>query len=217
MSLSGNWSNLRTEQGALVEYTGNNPLILRFEFNPSSITRTRMVTIKTGGAPGTQGGYSFSDASETPRASQGVSMEAESFSLRILLDATDRMNSGDPDASRRGVQPEIDVIRTMLEPRSQGGEGAITLAKLGQGNQRAFSRDTFASVLLFQWGKQLLPVFMTQAQIEMKAFLPNLFPYRAETTLTLQIIESDNPIYQLEQKRQFISALGYVDSPGGQF
>ena len=216
MSLSGNWSNLRAEQGVLVEYAlSHKPLILRFEFNPSSITRTRTVTIKTGGAPGTKGGYSFSDESETQRASQGVSMEAESFSLRILLDATDRMNSGDPIASREGVQPEIDVIRTMLEPRSQGGEGAITLAKLGQGNQRAFSRDTFASVLLFQWGKQLLPVFMTQAQIEMKAFLPNLFPYRAETTLTLQIIESDNPIYQLEQKRQFISALGYVDSPGG--
>ena len=216
MSLSGNWSNLRAEQGILVEYAlSHKPLILHFEFNPSSITRTRTVTIKTGGAPGTKGGYSFSDASETPRASQGVSMEAESFSLRILLDATDRMNSGDPIASRVGVQPEIDVIRTMLEPRSQGGEGAITLAKLGQGNQRAFSRDTFASVLLFQWGKQLLPVFMTQAQIEMKAFLPNLFPYRAETTLTLQIIESDNPIYQIEQKRQFISALGYVDIPGG--
>ena len=216
MSLSGNWSNFRAEQGVLVEYAlSHKPLILHFEFNPSSITRTRTVTIKTGGAPGTKGGYSFSDASETPRASQGVSMEAESFSLRILLDATDRMNSGNPDASRRGVQPEIDVIRTMLEPRSQGGEGAITLAKLGQGNQRAFSRDTFASVLLFQWGKQSLPVFMTQAQIEMKAFLPNLFPYRAETTLTLQIIESDNPIYQIEQKRQFISALGYVDIPGG--
>ncbi|MBW2635966.1 MAG: hypothetical protein JRC86_00315 [Deltaproteobacteria bacterium] len=216
MSLSGNWSNLRAEQGVLVEYAlSHKPLILHFEFNPSSITRTRTVTIKTGGAPGTKGGYSFSDESETPRASQGVSMEAESFSLRILLDATDRMNSGDPIASREGVQPEIDLIRTMLEPRSQGGEGAITLAKLGQGNQRAFSRDTFASVLLFQWGKQLLPVFMTQAQIEMKAFLPNLFPYRAETTLTLQIIESDNPIYQIEQKRQFISALGYVDIPRG--
>lgn len=216
MSLSGNWSNLRAEQGVLVEYAlSHKPLILHFEFNPSSITRTRTVTIKTGGAPGTKGGYSFSDESETQRASQGVSMEAESFSLRILLDATDRMNSGDTIASREGVQPEIDVIRTMLEPRSQGGEGAITLAKLGQGNQRAFSRDTFASVLLFQWGKQLLPVFMTQAQIEMKAFLPNLFPYRAETTLTLQIIESDNPIYQIEQKRQFISALGYVGIPGG--
>ena len=44
---------------------------------------------------------------------------------------------------------------------------------------------------------------MTQAQIDLRDFLPSLVPYRAEATLTLQLIESDNPIYNDELKRQF--------------
>jgi hypothetical protein len=201
--------------GVLVEFTIHpKPLILNFEFNPTTITRSRTVTINTGGAPGVKGGPGFADPSETPRASQGVSADAESFSLKILLDATDRMNRGDPLASTVGVQPQIDVIRTMLEPRSQRQSGANTLTSLEQGDRKAFARDTHSSVLLFQWGVQFLPVFMSQAQIEMKEFLPTLFPYRAEATLTLQIIESDNPLYTMEQKRQFISAFSYVGLPG---
>ena len=151
MSSSGSWSQVRTISGTLIEYTLSPiPLILNFAFNPTGITRNRSVTVKTGGAPGTKGGYSFSDESQTGRASQGVSMEAESITLKILLDATDRMNYGDPLISHIGVQPEIDVIRTMLEPRTQGREGAKTLDALGQGAKLAFSRDTSASVLLFQ-------------------------------------------------------------------
>jgi hypothetical protein len=73
-------------------------------------------------------------------------------------------------------------------------------------------------VLLFRWGPHTLPVFMTQAQIELKEFLPNLKPYRAEATLTLQIIESNNPFYVDELKRQFASAgqpVGTSPTPAG--
>jgi hypothetical protein len=94
----------------------------------------------------------------------------------------------------------------MLEPKSQTREGAQTLAALGEGGDRAFSRQQFASVLLFEWGDVTLPVFMTQAQIEAKEYLPSLFPYRAEATLTLQVIESNNPIYKSELRRQQSSA-----------
>lgn len=79
-------------------------------------------------------------------------MNAESLSLKILLDATDRMNAGDEIASEQGVQPEIDIIRSMLEPKIQTPDGARTLAAIGQGDERAFSRHVYASVLLFNWG-----------------------------------------------------------------
>ena len=73
-------------------------------------------------------------------------------------------------------------------------------------DERAFARDQYASILLFRWGVQELPVFLTQVQIEAKEYLPQLLPYRAEATLTMQIIESNNPIYQAELKRQFALA-----------
>ena len=126
------------------------------------------------------------------------------------------MNADDPVASEFGIQPEIDIVRTMVEPKSQTPAGARTLAALGADDARAFSRDRYASVLLFQWGAVSLPVFMTQAQVEIQALLPNLFPYRAEATLSLQVIESMNPIYTTELKRQTTSATARVLTLGGQ-
>jgi len=209
----GNWSALKSEHGALIEYANvARPLRLEFEFNPASMTRTRSVTVKTGGAPGSRGGYDFADVTETPRASQGVTVNAESFSVKILLDATDRMNAGDATALSSGIQPELDILRSMLEPKTQTPGGARTLAALGQGGGRAFSRQQFASVLLFRWGPHLLPVFMTQVQLDIKEYLPKLYPYRAEATLTLQMIESRNPFYEDEVKRQISSADGAADN-----
>ena len=204
---TGNYSPFKTVRGAIVEYTeAPEQLSLYFDFNPSQMTRTRTVSIRTGGAAGTAGGYDFANKSEIPRVAQGVTTQPETLSAKILLDATDRMNAGDEDATRFGIQPEIDIIRTLLEPKTQTPAGAQTLAALGQGDQRAFSRQQFASVLLFQWGDVSLPVFLTQAQVEVKEYLPSLFPYRAEATLSMQVIESNNPIYQTELRRQVSSA-----------
>jgi Contractile injection system tube protein len=204
---SGSTSQVNPQHGSLVEYADTpSPLELRFEFNPTTITRTRTVTLRTGGSQGTRGGYDFQNKAEAVRAAQGVTVNAETFTVKILLDATDRMNAGDQQAEQSGVQPQLDIIRSMIEPKIQAPGGARTLAALGQGNQRAFSRQQHASVLLFSWGPHTLPVFMTQAQVEMKEFLPNLMPYRAEVTLTLQIIESNNPYYVGELQRQFNSA-----------
>lgn len=203
----GDWTNFNVKRGLLIEYTtAPSPLSLYFDFNPSTMTRTRSITIKTGNAPGTMGGYDFENESQVPRASQGVTANPESLTAKILLDATDRMGSGEEMAVEFGVQPEIDILRIMLEPKLQSPQGAQTLAALGQGEARAFSRQTFASVLLFKWGDVELPVFMTQAQIVIKEYLPNLFPYRAEATLTLQVIESKNPFYPTELQRQSSSA-----------
>ena len=116
------------------------------------------------------------------------------------------MNAGDEIATKYGIQPELDVVRSMVEPKAQGAGGARTLAALGQGDERAFSRAEFASVLLFMWGVHVLPVFLTQAQVTVKEFFPNLTPYRAEVTLTMQMIESGNQFYQDELKRQLTSA-----------
>ncbi|MDH3511119.1 MAG: hypothetical protein OER85_09745 [Gammaproteobacteria bacterium] len=210
---SGDFSHLKVTRGALKEYTVvSNPLELEFDFNPASITRTRSVTVKTGNNPATAGGYDFENEAEAPRAAQGVTVNAETFTVKILLDATDRMvNETDTQAHTLGVQPEIDILRSMLEPKLQTPDGAHTLAAMGQGSSPCEAHP-YPSVLEFIWGVQQLPVFMTQVQIELKAFLPTLVPYRAEATLTLRIIESINPLYTKEVDRQMRSA-GMVSGP----
>jgi hypothetical protein len=155
-----------------------------------------------GEAPGNRTGYDFLSPLDTPRVAQGVEQAAEGFSIDILLDATDKMNEGDPIAAAFGVQPQIDTLRAMVEPKSQGPVGLQTLSALGGGSARAFERQETASVLIFAWGLQLMPVFLTGVTQKEALHLPNLLPYRAEMGLTMQVIESNNPFSNAEKVRQ---------------
>jgi hypothetical protein len=198
---------LNVTKGVLVEYAvALPPLVLVFEFNPKQISRTRTIRINTGGTPATHGGYDFALPTETPRVAQGVTVDPETFSLEILLDATDRMDEGDPIAGSFGIEPELDTLRTMVEPKSQGALGVQMLSSLGLGGERAFQRDEHPSVLLFIWGTHVLPVFLTSVTLKESAHLPSLVPYRAEATLNMQVIASDNPFYQVEKVRQVVGA-----------
>ncbi len=203
---NGNFSHLKVARGYLIEYTtADTKLELHFEFNPSTISRTRSVEIDFGDGQSTTGGQDFADASNVSEVTQGATVKAESFTVKILLDATDRMNAGDEDAKTKGVQPELDILYYMIEPKLQAPDGATTLAALGEGGSAGESQ-AFASILEFHWGEQVLPVLITQLQFDVKAYLPNLLPYRAEATLTLQIIQSNNPFYNTEMQRVLATA-----------
>ena len=210
---SGNQSQIKVTRGMLKEHTGgDNPLELHFEFNPSTITRTRSIEIEFGEGQATAGGRDFSGTSEIARVAQGATVKAESFTLKILLDATDRMNADDKDASSKGVQPEMDILYSMVEPKLQAPDGAATLAALSDAGD---DTQPYPSVLLFSWGAQVLPVFMTQVQFEVKEYLPSLAPYRTEATLTLQVIQSRNDFYTPEIERMFNSAQAAIGSLQG--
>lgn len=192
-------------KGALVEYGLTvPPLAVIFDFNPQAISRTRSITIQSGSAPGTRGGYDFALPTETPRASQGVSVQPEQFTLEILLDAQDRWHE-DAIAREFGVQPQLDTLRSMVEPKIQGPDGVQLLSSLDLGTARAFQRNETASVLLFIWGGQILPVFLSSVRVDEKAHLANLRPYQAQVSLTLQVIEGNNPFYVSEKLRQTLS------------
>lgn len=198
-------------RGLLIEYgLSLPPLVLQFELNPETVSRTRTINIVTGNAPGTRGGYDFTLPNETPRVAQGVTVEPEQFSLEILLDATDRMSDsnlpGHAIAVEFGIEPELDTLRSMVEPKSQGPGGVQMLASLGLGGKKAFQRDEHPSVLLLVWGTHILPVFLKSVQVDETAHLPTLRPYRARVTLSFQVIEGNNPFYQVEKVRQMVGA-----------
>lgn len=193
-------------RGALIEYAiGIPPLVLVFDFNPETITRTRSIKVKSSRVPGNRG-YDFALPTETPRVSQGVSTEPETMSIKILLDATGSINKDDPISQTLGVEPELDTLRAMVEPKAQGPGGVQMMASLGLGQTRAFQRNHSASVLLFIWGTHILPVFLTKVHVTEKAHLATLIPYRAEVTLDMTIIEGMNPFYLVEQVRTLVGA-----------
>lgn len=194
-------------KGMLVEYAlAIPPLVLVFDFNPKEISRTRAITITAGSTPATRGGYDFALPTETARVSQGVSVQPETFSIDILIDATDRMNENHPIATTLGIEPELDTLRTMVEPKAQGPGGVQMLSSLGLGGTRAFDSSESASVILFIWGTHVIPVFLKSITIKEQAHLPTLIPYRATVTLSMQVIEGNNPFYEVEKIRQVIGA-----------
>jgi hypothetical protein len=197
---------LKVSKAALVEYgLSLPPLALVFDFNPKTLSRTRTIQLRTGNAPGTRGGYDFFLPTETPRVSQGVTVQPETFSIEILIDATDRLMEGGM-AETVGIEPELATLRSMLEPKSQGPGGLQMLSSLGLGGGRAFQRDESASVLLFVWGTHILPVFLTSVRVDENAHLPSLVPYRANVSLTMQVIEGNNPFFKTEKVRQVAMA-----------
>jgi hypothetical protein len=208
---------IKLSKGILVEYALSlPPLALVFDFNPRTITRSRTITLRTGTAPGTRGGYDFTLPTETPRVAQGATAQPETFDVTILLDATDRMNDGDPIAGTLGIEPELATLRSMVEPKTQGPGGLQVLASLGAGSPRAFQRAEHASVLLFIWGTRVLPVFLTSVRVDEQAHLPSLQPYRAEATLSMQVIEGNNPFYLVEQVRLLaMSAVNLAQTVAG--
>ena len=198
---------LKVTKGALVEYSlALPPLALVFDFNPQTLSRTRTIQLRTGNAPGTRGGYDFTLPTETPRVAQGVTVQPETFTIEILIDATDRLMAGDSVAESVGIEPELATLRSMVEPKSQGPGGLQMLSSLGLGGGRAFQRDEGASVLLFVWGTHVLPVFLTSVRIDENAHLPSLAPYRARVALTMQVIEGNNPFFKVEKVRQVAMA-----------
>lgn len=199
---------VKVQQGRLIEYSSESvPLTLNFAFNPASITRTRSISVPQGAGAGS-GGYDFTSPEDAIRTAQGLSASPESLSLKILLDATDRMAQGDPTASVLGIQPELDMLRVMMEPREKKPRGARTLAALS-GEGGGFPCYQSLPVILFGWGVHMLPVFILRAQTELTAWLPSLLPYRAEVSLELRIIESANPFYNAERKRLAESAADF--------
>ena len=196
-----------TAKGMIVEYgLSFPPLAVEFEFNPESITRSRTVNFDSSSLPI----IDFISPAEGNRIAQAASVTAETISFDILLDATDKMNDAShimhAVANELGIEPEIAVLRSMLEPKSSGLGGFQVLSSLTGSATHAHERDEHLSVLLFVWGTHILPVFMTSLSIEEQAHLPLLKPYRAKATISLQILESNNPFYQAEQVQRMANA-----------
>jgi hypothetical protein len=206
---------IKTAKGMLIEYALSlPPLALEFEFNPESITRSRNVTFDSSALPI----IDFKTPTDSNRIGQAAAATAETISFDILLDATDKLSDSHhimhQVAKISGVEPEIATLRSMLEPKLNGSGRFQVMASLSGTAAHAHERDEHLSVLLFVWGTHILPVFMTSLNIEEQAHLPLLKPYRAKASISLQVLESNNPFYQVEQaQRMVMSAANLLNVP----
>jgi len=200
------------------------PLIVVFQFNPVQLTRNRSLSFsvpnQTPAAPpsesaegGTQNdlmralqrGMSTGQTSLRQRHQekddlleirdyQQVTVQEESISFDIRLDATDKLDEGDPIAGQFGIAPQLATLEAMVYPKSESILGELLPNLTASGF--SFTRSDKPPMILFIWGrKRVLPVNINSMNITETEFSTDLNPIRATVSVSLTVIEGPNAPY----------------------
>lgn len=172
--------------GAGASKAPTSTMVLRFQYNPESITRNR-----TGAWESRK---NQKDAKPTPaEKSQQSSMrggglfaKAETIAMKLVFDATELALKTDSAAADLGVLPELAALE---------GIAIAEAPKDGPGKKKDPKQGTKLTALnprevLLVLGSRVFPVIVTSMNIAEKRFSTTLAPLRAEVDLQMQILEA---------------------------
>jgi hypothetical protein len=189
-------------RGAFVEYgLSVPPLIVLFQFNPLELSRRRNQVFSVPASARARGEevslrefhQGFADLTQL-RDAQQVTVQPESLSFDIRLDATDRLDDGDPLTQQFGIAPQLATLEFMMQPKSESLFGEI-LEALRPGGF-SFTCTEKPLLVLFIWGrKRVLPVNIDSMSIAETEFSADLRPLRATVNVDLTVIEGRNAAY----------------------
>lgn len=208
-------------RGAFIEYgLSIPPLWVVFQFNPEQLTRNRSLSFNAEGShfvcPPCEGQTQprVFNQSQTLRAyhqrefpdqddllairdGQQVSIEEESISFDIRLDASEKLNEGDPITGLFGLAPQISTLESMVNPKSDTPFGAIAdLLGVGGTEGHSNTRSERPPMVLFIWGlKRVLPVNINSMNITETEFSTDLSTTRATVSVSLTVVEGKNLPY----------------------
>jgi hypothetical protein len=201
---SGFSNQAKILRGAFVEFgISLPPLIVVFQFNPLTITRTRTASVDQQLTPGrnrVSNGEFINEISADKlfknfRNNQLLIVSPQTLGFDIRLDATDKLNDGDAITQQFGIAPQLSTLELMMLPKSQSLLGGAVAALLG-GSTKSFSfadSEKNPPVTLFIWGrKKVMPVNITNMTIKEEEFSIDLNPIRATVTVSLEVIEGPN-------------------------
>lgn len=190
-------------RGAFVEFgISLPPLIVVFQFNPLTISRTRTASVEQPRTPRKRGAQNMSliqqvsaDSLKNVRGKQIIKVNEETLSFDIRLDATDKLDEGDALTEEFGIAPQLSTLELMMVPKDQSLLGGAASMLLGAAGAKFSFVDEARNppVILFIWGrKKVMPVNITSMQIKEEEFSYELNPTRATVTVNLQVIEGPN-------------------------
>jgi hypothetical protein len=208
-------------RGAFVEFgISLPPLIVVFQFNPLTITRTRTASVRTAEVPAAQGTKNLTPSKPSTKpglfdirpAGQTIQIEKETLSFDIRLDATDKLNDGDTITEQFGIAPQLSTLELMMAPKGGGLLEGLLLGNL----KASFSFIDEAKnppVILFIWGrKKVMPVNIKNMTIKEEEFSTDLNPTRATVTVSLEVIEGPNaPFLYTKALREVMSVLNLAN------
>lgn len=226
--MSGFSNTPKILKGAFVEYgISIPPLIVPFQFNPVTISRDRANTFNVPGYiqqwSKEQGGGNISlreyhqreecGKLENLRDLQDVKVGSETISFDIRLDATDKLDEGDPIAQQFGIAPQLSTLELMMYPKEESLAGLAISELLGPTAGHTFVGTEKPPMILFVWGrKKVLPVNLTSMKVKEEEFSTDLNPIRATISVSLTVIEGPSAPYQYSKAmKETMSALNLAN------
>ncbi|HEU0217503.1 MAG TPA: hypothetical protein VFQ90_12645 [Stellaceae bacterium] len=153
--------------------------IISLQYNADTLTRTLQVQ-EVGGEAGNR---------VEPVRFKGPAVET--FKLDADIDATDQLEFPDqnPAAGEFGIQPQLAVLESLVQPTSAQLSAVSTQASSGT----LEIAPMLAPLTLFVWSKsRIAPVKVTEFSITEEAFDPALNPIRAKVSLGLRVMSTDD-------------------------
>lgn len=201
-------------RGAFVEFgLSLPPLVVVFQFNPLQLTRNRSLTFAVPNPPPAPPGSrtpvsqvptrtlrqfhgQFSDLLDLQKQ-QLVTVQEQSISFDIRLDATDKLDDGDTITEQFGIAPQLSTLELMVYPKDESLLAQAVSALLGGGTTGfSFTRGANPPLVLFIFGrKRVLPVNINSMNITETEFSTDLNPIRANVAVNLTVIEGKSVPY----------------------
>jgi hypothetical protein len=223
----------RILRGAFIEYgLSIPPLFVVFQFNPVELTRTRNLTFGPENEPlpcppegegeeaararcaqarqqqSMRAFHQKYDSLSDIRDRQVVAVQEETLSFEIRLDATDKLEAGDPIAAGFGVLPQLATLELMVHPKEESLLGAALGSLLGKPEGFSFTKKENPPMVLFVWGaKRVLPVNIQSLTVTETEFSTLLDPIRATVAVNLTVIEGRNPFSTYSKVAKEISSV----------
>lgn len=217
--MSGIINKPKIMRGAFVEYgLSIPPLFVAFQFNPVQLTRNRSLSFlpnnssKDGLNNGSLRNFhkkeEYDDLKKL-REDQLVTVQEEVIGFEIRLDASDKLDEGDPITGQFGIAPQLSTLELMVLPKDESLLGQA----LGSSKGFSFTRSPKPPLMLFVWGRnRVLPVNINSLNITEILYSPDLTPTRATVNVTLTVIEGKSPPYRYSKAmKEAMSALNLAN------
>lgn len=170
---------------AVGSYAGSQ--ILKFQYNPESITRTRAGVwdyrkVKKGNKEEVVASTVERNLQDSYRGG-GLFVKSETITMKLVFDATEALLAGFDTPGNLGVLPELAVLE-QISFGSDSREGAKVDGK------KSKLSPVFPTECLLVLGSRRFPVVVTALTINEKRFNEKLTPIRAEVDVSMRILES---------------------------
>jgi hypothetical protein len=155
------------------------PKTIVFQYNPAKLSRT-LTSQLIGGEPGQR--------SEMVRYKGAPD---ESFTVEVVLDATDDLEGGNSPKTSDGIYPQLSALEMLVYPRKKQIDKADDLLNKGQMEIGGPTYDV--PLMLFVWGpNRVLPVSVASVTVTEEEFDVRLNPIRATLSLSLKALSYSN-------------------------